>query len=116
MGLDLRGAYVASSRMNFERLVERAARWDYSISSNELSTRIWKRVYPVPFETLEIGYPRNDALVNATQADIDRIRGELASHPVNAQFSLRRRTASIRRRTSRRSTSSAWPVSSGPTT
>ena len=77
MGLDLRDAHVASTRMNFERLLERAARWDYSISSNEFSTRIWKRVYPVPYETLEIGYPRNDALVNASQADIDRIRGEL---------------------------------------
>ncbi|MGH3011429.1 MAG: CDP-glycerol glycerophosphotransferase family protein [Gaiellaceae bacterium] len=77
MGLDLKGAYTASKRMNFDRLLRRAARWDYSISSNELSTRIWKRVYPVPFETLEIGYPRNDALVNAIQGDIDRIRGEL---------------------------------------
>lgn len=81
MGLDLRGAYVASGRMNFDRLLKRAARWDYSISSNEFSTRIWKRVYPVPFETLEVGYPRNDALVNAVQADVDRIRGELGIVP-----------------------------------
>ncbi len=81
MGLDLREAYVASERMNFDRLLRRAARWDYSISSNELSTRIWKRVYPVRFETLEIGYPRNDVLVNAEQAQIDRIRGELGIEP-----------------------------------
>jgi CDP-glycerol glycerophosphotransferase len=81
MGLDLKGAYTASKRMNFERLVERAARWDYSISQNEFSTSIWKRVYPVPFETLEIGYPRNDVLVNASQKDVNRIRGELGIEP-----------------------------------
>ena len=95
MGLDLREAYVASERMNFDRLLERAARWDYSISSNEFSTRIWKRVYPVRFETLEIGYPRNDVLVNAEQAQIDRIRGELGIAPGQTRCSSRRRTASI---------------------
>ena len=77
MGLDLRDAFVAGSRMNFERLVRRCARWDYSISSNAFSTLIWERVYPVRYETLEVGYPRNDVLVNATEADRERIRSKL---------------------------------------
>jgi CDP-glycerol glycerophosphotransferase (TagB/SpsB family) len=77
MGLDLRDALVAGQRMNFERLLRRAARWDYSISSNAFSTLIWERAYPTRYETLEVGYPRNDALVNATEADIDRIRTQL---------------------------------------
>jgi CDP-glycerol glycerophosphotransferase len=74
MGLDLREAYFAGGRMNFDRLLQRVRRWDYSISSNAFSTEIWKRVYPAQYETLEVGYPRNDALVNATPADIERIR------------------------------------------
>src|SRR6266511_4312892 len=65
MGLDLREALVAGQRMNFERLLRRAARWDYSISSNAFSTLIWERAYPTRYETLEVGYPRNDALVSA---------------------------------------------------
>jgi CDP-glycerol glycerophosphotransferase len=81
MGLDLRDALVAGSRMNFDRLLRRAARWDYSVSSNAFSSRIWERAYPTPFETLEVGYPRNDVLVNSTPADVERIRGELGIRP-----------------------------------
>jgi CDP-glycerol glycerophosphotransferase len=77
MGLDLREAYFAGGRMNFDRLLRRVRRWDYSVSSNAFSTEIWKRVYPEEYETLEVGYPRNDVLVNATPADVERIRGEL---------------------------------------
>ncbi|MGH3042433.1 MAG: CDP-glycerol glycerophosphotransferase family protein [Gaiellaceae bacterium] len=77
MGLDLRGAYFAGVRMNFDRLLERVERWDYSISSNAFSTAIWKRVYPARYETLEVGYPRNDALVNATQAEVEQLRERL---------------------------------------
>ena len=81
MGLDLREAYFAGGRMNFDRLLERVARWDYSISSNSFSTEIWKRVYPGRYETLEVGYPRNDVLVNATQADVQKIRERLGIAP-----------------------------------
>jgi CDP-glycerol glycerophosphotransferase len=81
MGLDLRHAFTAGGRMNFELLLRRTAKWDYSISSNTLSTLVWERVYPTRYETLEIGYPRNDALVNATGADVERIRRELGIAP-----------------------------------
>jgi CDP-glycerol glycerophosphotransferase len=77
MGLDLRDAFVAGRRMNFDRLMRRAARWDYSVSSNPFSTEIWKRAYPTSYETLEVGYPRNDRLVNATQIEVDEIREAL---------------------------------------
>jgi CDP-glycerol glycerophosphotransferase len=81
MGLDLRTAYVAGSRMNFDLLLRRAARWDYSISSNTFSTEIWNRVYPVQCTTLEVGYPRNDVLATATEADVERIRDGLGIAP-----------------------------------
>ncbi len=77
MGLDLRKAHTASKRMNFDRLVERTARWDYIISSNRFSSAIWHRVTPGDYETLEVGYPRNDALLNASEEEAARIRAEL---------------------------------------
>jgi CDP-glycerol glycerophosphotransferase len=77
MGLDLRTAFIAGQRMNFELLLRRAARWDYSISANEFSTVIWERAYPTRYESLEVGYPRNDVLVNATELDVERVREAL---------------------------------------
>jgi CDP-glycerol glycerophosphotransferase len=77
MGLDQREALVGSRRMNFDRLVERAARWDFIVSSNPFSTAIWKRATPGTYEVLEVGYPRNDVLVNAGEADVARVRDEL---------------------------------------
>jgi CDP-glycerol glycerophosphotransferase len=53
-------------------------RWDYSISANEFTTEIWERVYPSgTYESLETGYPRNDELILATEADRTRIRADL---------------------------------------
>ena len=77
MGLDLRKAFVASKRMNFDRLLERVSRWDYMVSSNPFSTAIWERVMPGDYETLEVGYPRNDVLVTASESDAARTRNEL---------------------------------------
>ena len=59
---------MTGSRMNMRELVRRCSLWDYSISSNPFSTEIWERVYPTRYETLEVGYPRNDVLANATSA------------------------------------------------
>jgi CDP-glycerol glycerophosphotransferase len=81
MGLDLRDAQVAGKRMDFDRLLRRCSRWDYSVSSNSFSTKMWERAYPTPYATLEVGYPRNDALVNASEADIGRIRADLGIEP-----------------------------------
>ena len=81
MGLDLRESPVTRSRLNFPALLERCRRWDYSISSNPHSTLVWERVYPVPHVTLETGYPRNDALVNATDEDVAAARAELGIEP-----------------------------------
>lgn len=54
MGLDQQ-KYPASTDMDFEKLLERCDRWDYSISSNRFSTVIWERVYPCSYATLETG-------------------------------------------------------------
>jgi CDP-glycerol glycerophosphotransferase len=75
MGMDLRDS--AFSKMDFPALLRRCERWDYSVSSNPLSTLVWERVYPTDYESLETGYPRNDALANATEEDVARIRASL---------------------------------------
>jgi CDP-glycerol glycerophosphotransferase len=77
MGLDLQDSLVAGSRMDFAALLRRCRRWDYSVSSNPLSTLVWERVYPTAYETLEVGYPRNDILVNTGADEVRRIRAEL---------------------------------------
>ncbi|MGW1145658.1 bifunctional glycosyltransferase/CDP-glycerol:glycerophosphate glycerophosphotransferase [Streptomyces sp. NPDC002454] len=76
MGLDQQ-KYPASTSMDFEKLLERCDRWDYSLSSNRHSTTVWERVYPCSYTSLETGYPRNDVLVNATAEDVRRARGAL---------------------------------------
>jgi CDP-glycerol glycerophosphotransferase (TagB/SpsB family)/glycosyltransferase involved in cell wall biosynthesis len=78
MGLDERLRPAPGKRQDFAALLRRCGRWDYSISSNAFSTVVWERVYPVPYESLEVGYPRNDALSTASDADVRRIRAELA--------------------------------------
>ena len=81
MGLDLQKSTVAGARMDFAALMRRCARWDYSVSANDFSTLVWERVYPLPYESLEVGYPRNDVLVNAGVDDVRRIRAELGIRP-----------------------------------
>jgi CDP-glycerol glycerophosphotransferase len=79
MGLDEQLSPV--TKMEFRAYMRRVARWDYSVSANPHTTVVWERVYPFPYETLETGYPRNDALANATEDDARRIRAALGIAP-----------------------------------
>ena len=81
MGLDLREAASQGRGMDFDKLLQRIARWDYSVSSNRHSTEVWERVYPGTYETLEVGYPRNDRLANATGEEIGHTRESLGIAP-----------------------------------
>lgn len=67
----------AQSQREFENLLRRSDRWDYAISSNAYSTEMWSHAYPCRYEWLESGYPRNDALVNATDDDVAAAREQL---------------------------------------
>jgi CDP-glycerol glycerophosphotransferase len=75
MGMDL--ANAPGKDRNLRAMLRRSSRWDFSITANAFTTLIWERVFPVRCETLETGYPRNDALANATPEDVRRIRAEL---------------------------------------
>ncbi|MFG3259252.1 CDP-glycerol glycerophosphotransferase family protein [Streptomyces sp. NPDC048172] len=77
MGLDLRHYPAGADGMDFAKLLERADRWDYSLSSNPHSTLVWERAYPASYTTLEFGYPRNDVFHTATAEDVARLRAGL---------------------------------------
>lgn len=77
MGLDLRITPDGGERAGLPGLLRRCSRWDYSVSQNAFTTPIWERVYPTRYESLEVGYPRNDVLATAGAADVERIRAEL---------------------------------------
>lgn len=81
MGLDLKGKPIREGKSDFDALLRRVSRWDFSVSSNGYSTRIWERVYPGEYESLEVGYPRNDALMQATEDDMYRLRRHLRIAP-----------------------------------
>lgn len=81
MGLDLIGKDVPDADMDFDALVRRCARWDLSLSSNRYSTEIWSRALPGDYESLEVGYPRTDVLVNATEEHRAAVRAALGIRP-----------------------------------
>ncbi|MER6694044.1 bifunctional glycosyltransferase/CDP-glycerol:glycerophosphate glycerophosphotransferase, partial [Streptomyces minutiscleroticus] len=60
MGLDQRRFPASAKGMDFEALLARCDRWDYSLSSNRFSTAVWERVYPCSYTSLETGYPSAD--------------------------------------------------------
>ncbi|WP_320781144.1 bifunctional glycosyltransferase family 2 protein/CDP-glycerol:glycerophosphate glycerophosphotransferase [Streptomyces sp. CRN 30] len=68
---------VAAATGSFAKLLGRVDRWDYNLSSNRHSTRVWERAFPGSYEQLEYGYPRNDVYCTATAADVARARAEL---------------------------------------
>lgn len=82
LGLDLREHPAAAAGMNFDRLAEHVARWDYLIAPNPHAGDAFRRAYPGDYELLETGYPRNDRLVraDATAAAAARAALGLAEH------------------------------------
>ncbi|MEA2215444.1 MAG: hypothetical protein QOK19_1005 [Solirubrobacteraceae bacterium] len=81
MGLDQRDSPVSGARIDFEGMMRRCSRWDYSVSANPFSTLVWEHAYPLRYESLETGYPRNDVLANATEEDVARARASLGVGP-----------------------------------
>ncbi|MFB7163043.1 CDP-glycerol glycerophosphotransferase family protein [Streptomyces sp. NPDC056242] len=81
MGLDQIEYPTASKGLNFRQLLARVDKWDYSVTSNSHSTRMWERAYPAHYVALEYGYPRNDVFYRATAADIRAVRDRLGIAP-----------------------------------
>ncbi|MGW1723284.1 CDP-glycerol glycerophosphotransferase family protein [Streptomyces sp. NPDC002306] len=81
MGLDQMRFPAAAKGMNFAALLARVDKWDYSVSANSHSTRMWERAYPSRFVSLDHGYPRNDVYYTATAADVLAVRERLGIAP-----------------------------------
>ncbi|MEV6600274.1 CDP-glycerol:glycerophosphate glycerophosphotransferase [Actinoplanes sp. NPDC051346] len=81
MGMDQADHPAAAKDQNFHAQMRRADRWDFSVSANAHTTIAWERAYPCRYETLEVGYPRNDRLACATAADTAAVRDKLGLAP-----------------------------------
>ncbi|MEU6036365.1 CDP-glycerol glycerophosphotransferase family protein [Actinomadura sp. NPDC047616] len=77
MGLDQMKYPASAKGMDFKLMISRADRWDFVVSSNPLSTEAWERGFPCKYEMLEVGYPRNDRLARATDAEKAELRKKL---------------------------------------
>ncbi|GGO90174.1 bifunctional glycosyltransferase/CDP-glycerol:glycerophosphate glycerophosphotransferase [Wenjunlia tyrosinilytica] len=83
MGTDQLAFPAISGGEDYDALLERCGRWDFSVSANGHSTETWEHAYPVPvpFTSLDYGYPRNDVYCTATAEDVRRIRERLGIRP-----------------------------------
>ena len=77
MGMDQADHPAAAEDQDFPAQMRRADRWDFSITANAHTTIAWERAYPCRYETLEVGYPRNDRLATATPQQAAAIREQL---------------------------------------
>lgn len=77
MGMDQVDHPASIRDTDFAAQMRRADRWDYSVSANPHTTIAWERAYPCQYQTLEVGYPRNDRLATATAADARAVREKL---------------------------------------
>ncbi|MFI7140346.1 CDP-glycerol glycerophosphotransferase family protein [Streptomyces massasporeus] len=81
MGIDQMAFPAAAQGLDFKALLERIDKWDYSVSANSHTTRMWERAYPSRYVSLDHGYPRNDVYYTAGAGDIRRVRDRLGIAP-----------------------------------
>jgi CDP-glycerol glycerophosphotransferase len=81
MGMDQLDHPGAVRDADFTAQMRRADRWDFSVTANAHTTIAWDRAYPCAYETLEVGYPRNDRLATATAAEVAAARERLGIAP-----------------------------------
>lgn len=80
LGLDMNFVNMGGYK-NINEYIEifkrNTSRWDYLISQNEYSTNIFKSAFNFNKEILQIGYPRNDVLINYKQGQIGELKDKL---------------------------------------
>ncbi|MEU3886427.1 CDP-glycerol glycerophosphotransferase family protein [Streptomyces sp. NPDC029041] len=81
MGLDQMAFPAAAQGLDFQALLERIDKWDFSVSANSHTTRMWERAYPSRYVSLDHGYPRNDVYYTAGADDIRAVRDRLGIAP-----------------------------------
>ncbi|WP_033308235.1 CDP-glycerol glycerophosphotransferase family protein [Streptomyces iakyrus] len=81
MGLDQMAFPAAAQGLDFKALLERIDKWDFSVSANSHTTRMWERAYPSRYVSLDHGYPRNDVYYTAGADTIRTVRDRLGIAP-----------------------------------
>jgi CDP-glycerol glycerophosphotransferase len=81
MGIDQMAYPAAAQGLDFQALLERIDKWDFSVSANSHTTRMWERAYPSRYVSLDHGYPRNDVYYTAGAAEIRAVRDRLGIAP-----------------------------------
>ncbi len=81
MGVDQLPYPAAARGLDFQALLERVDRWDFSVSANSHTTRMWQRAYPSRHLSLDHGYPRNDVYYTAGAAEVRAVRDRLGIAP-----------------------------------
>ncbi|MER7919871.1 MULTISPECIES: CDP-glycerol glycerophosphotransferase family protein [unclassified Streptomyces] len=81
MGLDQIEHPAAAKGLDFDALLARIDRWDYSVSANSHSTRMWERAYPARYTSLDHGYPRNDVFYTSGAEAVRAARARLGIAP-----------------------------------
>ncbi|MFC8565402.1 CDP-glycerol glycerophosphotransferase family protein [Streptomyces sp. NPDC057245] len=81
MGLDQLPYPAAAHGLDFRALLARVDRWDFSVSANSHTTRMWQRAYPSRHRSLDHGYPRNDVYYTAGAAEVRAVRERLGIAP-----------------------------------
>ncbi|GAA0794098.1 bifunctional glycosyltransferase/CDP-glycerol:glycerophosphate glycerophosphotransferase [Spirilliplanes yamanashiensis] len=81
MGLHQADHPAGATDKGFEAQMRRADRWDFSVTSNAHTTIAWDGAYPCRYETLEVGYPRNDRLALAGPEEGAAVRERLGIAP-----------------------------------
>ncbi len=81
MGLDQMEHPAAAKGLDFAALLARIDKWDYSVSANSHSTRMWERAYPARYTSLDHGYPRNDVFYTSDAQAVRTARERLGIAP-----------------------------------
>lgn len=69
LGLDIENVNMPSTdtKRYRENFVKESKRWDYLISPNSYSSKIFRQAFSYSGKILEIGYPRNDILLKSSE-------------------------------------------------
>lgn len=76
LGLDIGNIHSGSPRIK-KTYVRNAKEWNYLVSPNRYTTEILKSAFAYEGEILEVGYPRNDILYNASEKHVRKIKKNL---------------------------------------
>ena len=77
LGVDIDEVYMPGTNTeNYQRnFTMESAKWDYLVSPNSYSTKIFRRAFSFEKEIIESGYPRNDYLYQANnKREIDSLK------------------------------------------